>query len=154
MTPIDALDARILLALDADPDATTLGLSRELGVARNTVHARLRRLQESGALRAPSRRLDPRALGYELLAFVTLSISQASREAAVDGLSRIPEIVEMHAISGEGDLLARVVARDTQHLYEVTSAMLTIDGIARSSTTIVLAEELPSRMGPLLRSLG
>ncbi|MEP7762353.1 Lrp/AsnC family transcriptional regulator [Sanguibacter sp. 25GB23B1] len=154
MTPLDALDARILLALDEDPDATTLGLARDLGVARNTVHARLRRLEESGALRAPSRRLDPRALGYELLAFVTLSISQASREEAVEGLSRIPEIVEMHAISGEGDLIARVVARDTHHLYEVTSAMLTIDGIARSSTTIVLAEELPSRMGPLLRSLG
>lgn len=153
MTPLDGLDARILLALDDAPDETTLGLSRTLGVARNTVHARLRRLAETGAVREPSRRLDPRALGYELLAFVTLSISQASRETAVEGLSRIPEIVEMHAISGEGDLLARVVARDTRHLYEVTSTMLTIDGIARSSTTIVLAEELPSRVGPLLHAI-
>ncbi|MBI9113506.1 Lrp/AsnC family transcriptional regulator [Sanguibacter suaedae] len=153
MTPLDALDARILLALDDEPTQTTLGLARELDVARNTVHARLRRLEEQGALREPSRRLDPRAMGYELLAFVMLSISQSARDAAVENLARLPEIIEMHAISGEGDLLARVVARDTQHLYELTSDILAIDGILRSNTTIVLADEIPSRAGPLLRTL-
>ena len=56
---LDSLDGRIILALDKDPEASALALSRTLGVARNTVHARLARLERSGALRSFSRRLDP-----------------------------------------------------------------------------------------------
>ena len=50
---LDSLDGRIILALDKDPEASALALSRTLGVARNTVHARLGRLERSGAS-APS----------------------------------------------------------------------------------------------------
>ncbi|MCU1405772.1 MAG: Lrp/AsnC family transcriptional regulator, partial [Glaciihabitans sp.] len=56
MNRVDPLDARLLLALDDDPDATVLSLSRSLGVARNTVHARLRRLAADGTLKGFSRR--------------------------------------------------------------------------------------------------
>ncbi len=63
MTPLDATDARILSALDDDPAATALALSRTLGLARNTVHARLRRLESGGALGPVSRRIRPSALG-------------------------------------------------------------------------------------------
>ena len=38
---LDSLDGRIILALDKDPEASALALSRTLGVSRNTVHARL-----------------------------------------------------------------------------------------------------------------
>ena len=64
---LDSLDGRIILALDEDPEASALALSRTLGVARNTVHARLARLERSGALRSFSRRLDPAALGLSLI---------------------------------------------------------------------------------------
>jgi DNA-binding Lrp family transcriptional regulator len=56
---IDGLDARIILALDDDPDATILSLSRTLGIARNTVHARLRHLAEDGALKPSSSLIRP-----------------------------------------------------------------------------------------------
>ncbi|MGO4493788.1 Lrp/AsnC family transcriptional regulator, partial [Arthrobacter sp. 2YAF22_2] len=68
---LDSLDGRIILALDKEPEASALALSRTLGVARNTVHARLARLERSGALRSFSRRLDPAALGYDLMAFLS-----------------------------------------------------------------------------------
>jgi hypothetical protein len=47
-------------------------------------------------------------------------------------------------------MLAKVVARDTAHLHEVTTAMLKVPGVQRSSTTISLAEHLPTRLRPLL----
>ncbi|HET7723208.1 MAG TPA: Lrp/AsnC family transcriptional regulator, partial [Propionibacteriaceae bacterium] len=146
---IDPQDARILLALDDDPDATTLGLARSLGIARNTIHARLRRLAGT-ALRSFARRIDPAALGYPLVAFVSLSISQSEGAAAAEGLMALAEVVEMHATTGDADVLAKVVARDTAHLYEVTTAMLQVPGVQRSSTTISLAEHLPYRVRPLL----
>ncbi len=149
MTEIDDLDARILLALDDDPDATTLGLARSLGVARNTVQARLKRLART-VLRGFGRRVDPAALGYPLVAFVSLRISQTNSDQAVAGLSALPEVVEIHSTSGAADLLVRIVARDTSHLYRVTNRMLRFPGVQRSDTAISLAELQPLRMRPLL----
>ncbi len=151
MSLIDPLDARILLALDDEPAATILSLSRTLGVARNTVQARLKRL-EAGALRSFGQRVDPAALGYPLVAFVSLSISQSAGDAAADHLSRMPEVIEIHATTGDADMLVKVVAKDTAHLYRVTTAMLAVPGVQRSSTSISLAEQLPTRMRALLEA--
>lgn len=152
MERIDPLDARILLALDDDPEATTLALARSLGIARNTVHARLRRMTDGGALRTFSRRVDPAAMGYELVAFISIAISQASGGSAVVGLQSVPEVIEIHAMTGEYDFLVKVVARDTPDLLRITNAMLTIDGVVRTNTAISLVEAMPMRIRPLLES--
>jgi DNA-binding Lrp family transcriptional regulator len=147
---LDSLDARIMLALDEDPEATVLALARTLGVARNTVHARLQRITRAGLLTAPSRRLDPQALGYGLVAFVEMSISQGAADLAITGLLAIPEIIEIHSTTGDADLLAKVLARDTADLYRVTNAILGTRGVLRTSTAISLLEVLPHRLTKLL----
>ena len=150
MPALDALDARIILALDEDSEATTLSLARTLGVARNTVHARLQRITRAGLLKAPSRRLDPQALGYGLVAFVEMSISQGSADVAIAGLVAIPEIIEIHSTTGDADLLAKVLAQDTADLYRITNDILGTQGVLRTSTAISLLEVLPLRLTKLL----
>ncbi len=135
MTSIDALDAQIILALDDDPDATILSLARTLGIARNTVHARLRRLAEDGTLKPFSQRLDLRALGYELGAFMSLSISQTD-PGIVAGLLEVPEVISAHHTTGDADILVQVVAKSTHDLHRITDAILTVDGVVRTSTVI------------------
>jgi DNA-binding Lrp family transcriptional regulator len=152
MTDLDAVDARILNALDDDPQATTAALAQRLGLARNTVQAHRRRL-ESECLAAPSRRLDPARLGYRLLAFVTLEISQGDLDETVEALQNIPEILELHATTGDGDLIARVAAYDPQHLHQVARRMLTSPKVMRTRTTLTLRELIGHRMGPLLDRL-
>lgn len=49
-----------------------------------------------------------------MIAFVSLTIRQREEDVAVEGLTRIPEIVEVHFTTGDADLFARVVARDTR----------------------------------------
>lgn len=149
---IDSLDARILLALDDDADATTLGVARRLGVARNTVQARLKRLAAS-VLRSFGQRVDTAALGYPLVAFVSLRISQSSQVQAVAGLAELPEVIEVHATSGDADLLVRVVARDTAHLYRLTNRIANVPGVQRSDSAISLTELLPARTRPLLERI-
>ncbi|RQP11589.1 MAG: Lrp/AsnC family transcriptional regulator [Microbacteriaceae bacterium] len=149
-TPIDATDARILRALDDDPSATALALSRTLGLARNTVHARLRRLEGGGALGPVSRRVRPSALGYPLVAFIEIAISQGTLREAYGALAEIPEIVEMHATTGAADLHAKVVARDTADLHRITTMLLEIEGVQRTSTSVSLEEVVPPRLAPLL----
>jgi DNA-binding Lrp family transcriptional regulator len=149
--PLDGTDARILLALDEDPHASTMALAHRLGLSRNTVHSRLRRLESSGALAPHSRRLQPAAVGRGLLAFITLSISQNEGAQASQALAAIPEVVEILAITGDGDLLARVVATDTTDLYRITELVLQAPGVVRTSTAIALWEVQPLRLGPLLQ---
>jgi len=151
MTRIDALDARIILALDDDPDATILALSRTLGIARNTVHARLRRLAADGALKPFSQRVDLAALGYELVAFLSLSVSQTD-PGIIQGLLEIPEVISAHYTTGDADLLVQVVARSTRDLYRVTASILAIDGVNRTSTAVSLVEPIPNRPHALLRA--
>lgn len=148
---LDATDARILLALDEDPSASTMALATRLGLARNTVHARLRRLESDGALQQHSHRVDPHSLGRTLLAFMTLSLSQSQgSEGAAAALAAIPEVVEVLATTGDADLLARVVAVDTADLYRITELVLTAPGVERASTSIALVEVVPMRLAPLL----
>jgi len=148
---LDALDARIVLALDADPDATVLSLARELGVARNTVHARLQRMSAGGALGEFSRRLDPAALGYPMVAFLQVALSQERGPEAVAALRDVPEVVEMHATTGDADLLLKVVAKDTSDLHRITTSLFSVPGVVRTSTSISLATELPPRQAKLLQ---
>ncbi|MFJ4210753.1 Lrp/AsnC family transcriptional regulator [Paenarthrobacter sp. NPDC089675] len=150
---LDSLDGRIILALDKDPEASALALSRTLGVARNTVHARLARLERSGALRSFSRRLDPAALGYELVAFLSLSISQTQPGSVQRGLVAIPEVIEVHATTGDADLMAKVVARSTADLYRITNEILEVEGIERTSTAISILELMPHRYDGLIKRL-
>src|SRR5690349_1552486 len=117
---IDRTDAAILLALDADPLATTTALSDQLSFARNTVQSRHRRLESDGSLAPPSSRLNRAAIGYSLLAFVSVEISQGDLDPTVEALSAIPEVLELHAVTGEADLIAQVVATDPEDLHRVT----------------------------------
>ena len=151
MYQLDALDARILMALDRDPNATILALAQTLGVARNTVHARLRRLTEGEVLGPVSRRLNTRALGYDLTAFLELSIRQGTSEDAQAALRKIPEIIEMYATTGDSDLRVRLVAKGTADLHRITNLILETPGLLRTTTSIALLEAMPLRLSGLLQ---
>lgn len=150
---VDRTDAAIMLALDVDPLATTTALSEQLGFARNTVQSRARRLESDGALTAPSSRLRPHALGYGLLAFVFIQISQGELDPTVEALAAIPEILELYAATGDADLIARVVATDPEDLHRVTRLIVGSSGVERTSTSLAARELIPLRMRPLLERM-
>jgi DNA-binding Lrp family transcriptional regulator len=115
-----------------------LEMSRRLGIARNTVQARLDRLQERGVIAGYGPVVDLRALGYRVLAFMTLEIAQGQESSAITVLAAIPEVLEIHKITGPGDLLCRVVAHDNEHLHAVVEAILRAPGVARTTTSLAL----------------
>ncbi|MCY1383116.1 Lrp/AsnC ligand binding domain protein [compost metagenome] len=117
------------------------------------MHARLAKLERGGALRSFSRRLDPAAFGYGLMAFLSLAISQTRAGSVENGLEAIPEVIEVHATTGDADLMAKVVAKDTADLYRITNQILEIDGIQRTSTAISVLELMPPRFDGLLNRL-
>jgi DNA-binding Lrp family transcriptional regulator len=151
MPSVDRLDARILEIFAAEPRIGVLECSRRLGVARGTVQARLDRLTARGVVRGWGPELDPAALGFTVTAFVTLEIRQArGHDAVAAHLTGIPEVLEVHTITGSGDLFARVVARSNADLQRVIDTVVASDAIVRTSTVIALATQIPNRVLPLL----
>jgi DNA-binding Lrp family transcriptional regulator len=150
---LDALDARLLGLLDAEPRIGVLELSRRLAVARGTVQARLDKLTERGAITGFGPEVSPAAIGFGVMSFVTLEISQRYGHTAVaEHLADIPEVLEAHTITGSGDVLCRIVARSNADLQRVIDQIVGYEGIVRASTIIALAELIPYRTVPLVRA--
>jgi DNA-binding Lrp family transcriptional regulator len=149
-TGIDELDARLIRALCETPRAGVMELARQLGVARGTVQARLDKLQQRGIISGFDPDLDIRRMGYEVLAFVSLEIAQGRLADVCSHLREIPEVLEIHSITGPGDLHCRVVARTNDHLQSVIGRILLQQGIVRSTTQIALTEQLRLRVLPLV----
>lgn len=147
---LDPTDRRLLSALDVNPRAPIASLADLVGLARGTVQHRLERFGSSRDLRPNSTRVKPAALGLPLRAVVTATILQSERLRTMAGLRAIPQVVECLAVTGSDDLLCQVVARDTDHLREVGIAILSVPGIQRTSTSVVLEEPLEYRVGQLL----
>lgn len=148
---IDALDAAVVRLFADEPRIGVLEASRRLGVARGTVQARLDRLETSGVVRSWGPEIDPTALGYPVTAFVTLEIRQgAGHDPVRDHLVLIPEVLEVHTVTGPGDLWCRVVARSNTDLQRVLDTVMTHPGIERSATMIALADQIPHRVLPLV----
>ena len=151
---IDRLDAALIELLTAEPRVGVLEASRRLRVARGTVQARLERLQERGVITGYGPEVDPAALGYEVTAFITLEIRQAGgHDPVAERLAQIPEMLELHTITGSGDMLCRVVARSNADLQRVIDAIVALDGVVRTATVIVLDTPLPHRVLPLVRAV-
>jgi DNA-binding Lrp family transcriptional regulator len=149
-TGIDDLDARLISLFAEQPHVGVLGASRALGVARGTVQARLDKLQQRGIISGFDPDLDLGAMGYTVLAFVTLEIAQGRLADVIAHLETIPEVLEAHATTGPGDLHVRVVARTNGHLQAVLNRVLEVPGIVRTTTQIALSEQVRHRVLPLV----
>jgi DNA-binding Lrp family transcriptional regulator len=146
----DAVDLALLSALADDPRASAVALAQRLNLSRNTVHARLSRLESAGALLDFDRCIDPQYLGHPLTAFIELTVRQRDLTTIVEDVSRIPEVVQAFGHSGSADLRVQVVCRDTDHLFRIDAAILRVDGVERTETSLSMGELIPYRLRPLI----
>lgn len=153
MLSIDRLDARLLNLLSYDHRVGVGELAITLGVARNTVQARLRRLRESKLLRGFRPDIDLAAVGVGVQAFLGLEIDQGELQAIVRSLAAIPEVLEAHATTGREDLLVRVATDTQSSLQRLIERVVALHGVRHSNTTLALTTPLPYRIDPLLQEL-
>jgi DNA-binding Lrp family transcriptional regulator len=148
---IDATDARLLLALVTQPRASAVTLTGQTGLSRNTVQARLARLEEQGVLNSFERQVPPAVLGYPLTAYITTQVTQRRLDEVAAALANIPEVLQVVGISGQTDLLVHTVAADADDLYRIAGQILAIPGVKRTNTALVMSELVSYRITPLLR---
>lgn len=149
---IDSLDVSLIELFTDFPGIGVMECSKRLGVARGTVQNRLNRLHESGVITRIAPHIDAAAMGYPVTAFCSLRIQQnLGQDGMAEKLARIPEILELHTVSGSSDFLVKIVARSTADLQRVLDAISSTEGMGRSSSSIVLATHFENRVIPLAR---
>ena len=137
MLNIDRLDARLLAELSRDARIGVGELASTLGVARNTVQARLRRLTDSRVLRGYQPDIDLAAVGAAVQAFVALEIRQSELQAIARALADLPEVLEVHATTGREDPLVRVATSTQADLQRLAEQIVSWPPVAtaRPATT-------------------
>ena len=149
---IDELDARLIAAMTEHPRVGLMEISRQLGVARGTVQARLAKLEARGVITGHGPEVNPAAMGYPISAFILVELAQGELAAAVAIMQSIPELLEADAISGPQDLICRVVAQDTEHLQDIVNQITASPAIRRCTSYIVLTRQVPPRTMPLIEA--
>ena len=146
----DPLDERLIAALRDSPRRSVSDLARTLSVARGTVQLRMDRLAARGIITGFGPDIDPGAAGYDVQAFTTFAISQGAHDRTVDHLASIPEIIEVHTVTGGGDLLARIVARNNDHLHEILQRIASFPEVTRTETHLALATPVQRTIADLI----
>ena len=139
---LDTLDRRLIALLQADARASAADLARRLGVARTTVLARLARLERERVIVGYTVRLghDDGERGVE--AFVGITTEPKSGALVTQRLAALPELRQLCSVSGEFDYIALLRAESPARLDALLDEIGAIDGVRRTTTSVVLARRI------------
>jgi Lrp/AsnC family transcriptional regulator, leucine-responsive regulatory protein len=143
-TSLDAIDRRILDALQADGRASNVELSARVHLSAPQCLRRVRSLEERGVIRGYTARLEPEALGLGVMAYVSLNIDggQFGKVREIEASIRaFPQILECHTVSGDSDYLLKVVAKDLKSLSQfLTDRLMQLPGVDDVRSMICMEE--------------
>lgn len=150
---LDETDRCIVAALQENGRMPLSEIARRAGVAPATVHERLAKLRRAGVVQGFAVRLNARVLGFTVTALIHLRTELSDQvERTIGDLRAIPEVEEVHVVTGEYDLVIKVRARDTGHLQDLLVTRIhRVTGFIRSATEVCLTTPL-ERSGPQLAS--
>jgi DNA-binding Lrp family transcriptional regulator len=134
---LDAIDRRILSALQEDGRMTNVELSRHAGVSAPPCLRRVRVLEQAGVIRGYHADTDPQKLGWEITFFAIVGLD-SQKEAVLAAFEQTAatwvEVRECHMIRGGGDFLLKLVARDTAHENQLTQRLTGLPTVSRVQT--------------------
>lgn len=150
---LEAVDIRILDALQKDGRLTNQALSAEVGLSPSPCWRRVRQLEEEGVIRDYAAVLDRRCIGLGVLAFIRVRIdshSEAEAEEFSREVAKLEEVVACYSIAGDSDFLLQVVSPDLDTYADFAMAVVRrLPRIKEMQTTFVLKEIKPFRGFPL-----
>ena len=112
---MDKLDAKILDLLQHNGELTAAEIADRIGLSKAPCWRRIQKLRDAGVIRKTVSLLDARSLNVGTTVFVTLKTgnhSEAWFEKFVRAVREIPEVTEIHRMSGDVDYLIRIVVPD------------------------------------------
>ena len=138
----DLIDRKILSALRDNARLTNNELAERVGLSPSPCWTRVKRLEANGTIERYTAVIDQSALGLDDIVFIEVTLQQHDEQVLQQfgsELSRIPEVLECHLVTGEYDYLVKVAVSGTAD-YErfLRERLYRINGIRHSRTTFSL----------------
>ena len=140
---LDAVDRKILRALQANGRLSNVALAEQLGMSPSPCLRRVKQLEQAGVIERYVAIVDPRKAGMGLTAFVEVKVPQVADRAIVDEFKQAvldeSSIVGCFITAGQYALLLRVIARDMDHYSKLAQdVLLRLPGVQDLRTSFVL----------------
>ncbi|WDZ96129.1 Lrp/AsnC family transcriptional regulator [Herbaspirillum sp. WKF16] len=139
---LDDTDRALIALLQVSARESVANLARKLGVARTTVVARLARLEHNGVIAGYTVKLGQEVTDNALRAYVGISVEAKTVRDVLKRFKRMPEIELLCSVSGEFDYVAWLRADSAERLDQLLDEIGEIDGVTRTTTSIVLSRKI------------
>jgi Lrp/AsnC family transcriptional regulator len=154
LNELDALDRKILAALQSDSSRSTTEIADEVGLSQAPCWRRIQRLKESGIIKAQVSLLDRKKLGLNTQIFAQVKLSahgRANLSDFSDAIRQFPEVLECFVMMGTVDFMLKIVAKDIEAYEQFFFHTLSqVPGVQEINSMVALSEiksttELPLR---------
>ncbi len=137
---IDEISFKILKILQEKARIPNVEVARQVGMAPSAVLERIRKLESQGLIDGYEVRLNPKRFGKSLVAFVRVkTTARAESEKIARSLSDIPEVQEVHFVTGEDGYLLKIRASDATELNHIVREKISaIEGVTDTATSVAL----------------
>ena len=137
---LDDLDITILKKLQENGRTKRNELADAIGLSIPSLSERLKKLEDNGVIEGYYTKVSRHAFGYDIMAFVTVLMeSSRNYEKFFEHVKKTPEILECHAILGEGSHLLKVTVKETKNLESLLSKIQSWPGVTKTTTSFVLS---------------
>lgn len=137
---LDQIDHQILRIMQDNARTNNADIARELGMAPSAILERVKKLEQKEVILQYNAKINPTALGQNLLSFIFIKTNDIIGEQAIGQLlAGIPEVQEVHEIAGDDGYMIKVRTDDSTGLVNLMrNTFGKIEGIISTRTTIVL----------------
>jgi Lrp/AsnC family transcriptional regulator, leucine-responsive regulatory protein len=137
---LDDIDLKIVDVLQKNGRTRRNDLADKVGLSLPAVSERLRKLEEAGIISGYFTKLDHKLLGKDITAFVVVTVDSSKHfNAFLDHAASTDEILECHAITGNGTHLVKVRTDNTGSLEKLLAKLQSWQGVMKTTTSIVLS---------------
>lgn len=149
---MDAIDRKILAALQEDGRLTVTELASRIGLSVSPCHRRLRELERTRTIRGYRAIVDAEALGLTFQALVFVTMRQEDRDTLLcfeEAVAKIPQVIQAQRLFGDPDYLLRVLTPDLAAYQRLEDDHLAaLPGIQRLTSTLVMKQIVDNRPLP------
>ena len=139
---MDEIDQALIARLRENARAPTAQLARALGLSRTTVQSRLERLERSGVVTGYTVRLSDAHERGLIHAYVMMIVAPKQAAAVVAAARRMPQVRLLQSVSGPFDMIALAAAPSAADMDALIDAIGALDGVERTTSSIVLSTKL------------
>lgn len=149
---IDKTDRKVMKILQENSKLTNLELSKKIGLSPAPTLERVKKLERGGVLASYHAVVDPKTIGLNVKTFVLVDLAWQKPNALdnfIKKINKIPEVLECYIITGEADLLLKIICQDMAAYEQLLFRNLSqIEEIERMKTLIALSKAKDSKVLP------